>query len=120
MNSEQRHHWESYQFEVRPVHSRFIARTLSESILCNQHYAEPCFALHHASVSISGLFERRCLDHWADIRLDAEGQRVLTINGGAGKASVDRPTAKEERQSIQLNWIGRCTDHNQLPPRGKT
>src|ERR1700719_2016718 len=67
-NSEQRHHWESYQFEVRPVHSRFIARTLSESILCNQHYAEPRFALHHASVSISGLFERRCLDHWADIR----------------------------------------------------
>src|SRR6267154_4980952 len=52
---------------ARFIHASF-ARTLSESILCNQHYSEPRFALHHASVSISGLFERRCLDHWADIR----------------------------------------------------
>jgi hypothetical protein len=33
----------------------------------DQHHAEACFALHHASVSISSLFERNCLDPRADI-----------------------------------------------------
>src|ERR1700741_3427399 len=46
---------------------------------CNEHHAEPCFALHHASVSISSLFERNCLDHRADILQDAEGNGVLGI-----------------------------------------
>jgi len=45
-----------------------IARALSESISCNQHYAESSFTLHHAIVSIRGLFERHCLDFRADIR----------------------------------------------------
>jgi Zinc-binding dehydrogenase len=34
----------------------------SGSVLCNQHHAEPCFALHHASVSIGSLFERNVAD----------------------------------------------------------
>jgi hypothetical protein len=36
--------------------------------------------LHHASVTISSLLERSCLDHWPDILQDAEGNSVLAIN----------------------------------------
>jgi hypothetical protein len=36
---------------------------VSDSVRCNQHHSESCFALHHASVSISRLFQRGCLDH---------------------------------------------------------
>src|SRR5882672_2540798 len=52
----------AHQFEV----------TLSDSAFCNQHHAEPRFALHHASVGISSLFERKCLDHRADVLQNAE------------------------------------------------
>jgi hypothetical protein len=50
---------------------------LRASVLRNQNHTEPCFALHHASVSISSLFERNSLDHRADILEDAEGEGVL-------------------------------------------
>jgi len=39
-------------------------RASSDSVFCNQHHAEPCFALHHAGVTLSSLFERNCLDQW--------------------------------------------------------
>jgi hypothetical protein len=61
-----------------------IQRVLNGSILCNQHHAEPCLALHHASVSIGSLFERSCLDHRADILQDAECKGILTINRRTG------------------------------------
>src|ERR1700737_2499857 len=65
------------------LHKRtiFIAwRTLSCSAFRDQHHAEPRFPLHHAGVSISGLFEGSCLDHRADILQDAEGKDVLSID----------------------------------------
>jgi hypothetical protein len=34
---------------------------------CDQHHAEARFALHHATVRISSLLERKCLDHGSDI-----------------------------------------------------
>src|SRR5215467_8727676 len=34
-----------------------ILHTLSQSAFCDQHHAEPCFAFHHASVSIISLLE---------------------------------------------------------------
>jgi hypothetical protein len=52
----------------------------SETILCNQHHAEPCFALHHASVTISSLFERNRLDHRADVFQNPEGKGVPGID----------------------------------------
>src|SRR5258705_13645744 len=57
---------------------------LSDSVLCNQNHAEPCFAFHHAIVSIGSLFERSCLDHRADVLQDAEGKGVLGFNRRAG------------------------------------
>jgi hypothetical protein len=51
----------------------------------SEDHAEPCFALHHASVSISSLFERNCLDHRADILQNAEGKGVLAIDRRAGQ-----------------------------------
>jgi hypothetical protein len=59
--------------------------TLSDSVLSNQHHAEPCFAFHHVTVSIGSLFERSCLDHRADILQDAEGKSVLGLNRRAGE-----------------------------------
>jgi hypothetical protein len=48
-------------------------------LVSDQHYAEPCFSLHHASVGISSLFERNCLDHRPNVLEDAEGKGVLAI-----------------------------------------
>src|SRR5215467_6607183 len=67
-----------------------ILHTLSHSVFCDQHHSEPCFALHHASVSIISLLERNCLDHRADILQNAEGKRVLAINRRASQAPIDR------------------------------
>ena len=64
-------------------------RTLSNSVLRNQHHAEPCFALHHVGVGISSLFERQCFNHRVDIVQDAEGKGVLAINRRAGQTPVD-------------------------------
>ncbi len=80
--------------------SRCTLRASSGSLFCNQHHAEPCFALHHASVSVSSLLERSCLDHRADILQDAEGKRVFGIDCSAGQASVNRPPSKNKRERI--------------------
>ncbi len=97
-----------------------ILYTLSDSVLCNQHHAEPRFALHHAGVSIGSLFERKCLDHRADILKDAEGKGVLAINRRAGQAPVDGATSKNERERIQLDRVLRYTDHDEFPAGCKT
>src|SRR5262244_1785403 len=81
---------------------------------CKQHHAEPGFAFHHSSVSISGLFEGKCLDHRVDILHDAEGKSVLAINRSAGQAAVDRAPSKDERERIQLDRVLRHTYHYQL------
>jgi hypothetical protein len=82
------------QFAQRSLRFSFVLRQsrssvgrcfLRDSVLCNQHHTEPCFALHHASVSIGSVFERNCLDHRADILQDAEGKGVLGVNRRAGQ-----------------------------------
>src|SRR3984893_1721398 len=97
-----------------------ILRTLSDSVLCNQHHAEPCFALHHASVSIGSLFERNRLDHRADILQDAKGKGVLGINRRAGQAPVNRAPSKDQRESTQLHLVLRYTHHDELAASCKT
>jgi hypothetical protein len=97
-----------------------IQGALSEAGFCNQHHAEPRLALHHASVSISSLFERDGLDHRADIFQDAEGKSVLAINRGARQASVDRAPSKHERKRIQLDRVLRYTQHDELAASCKT
>src|SRR5437016_5294216 len=61
------------------LRTRWPIRISESKVLlsCDQHHAEPCFAFDHASVSISSLLERKCLDHWADVLQDAEGKGVL-------------------------------------------
>ena len=48
-------------FKVDLVLKRLLSRVR------NQHHAEARFAFHHAGISISGLFQRNCLDHRADV-----------------------------------------------------
>src|SRR5260370_5930659 len=88
---------------LRLLFSCRISCTLSDSAVRNQHHAEPCFALHHASVSIGSLFERKCLDHRTDIFQDTEGKSVLAINQRTRHAPVNRTPAKHDRERIQLN-----------------
>src|SRR2546429_5730257 len=88
--------------------------------LCNQHHAEPCFALHHASVSIGGLFERNCLDHGSDVLQDAESKCVLAVNRRPGQAPEDRAPSKDERKRIHLDRVLRYTDHDDLAAGCKT
>src|SRR4030095_9349149 len=88
--------------------------SLSNSVLCNQHHAEPRFALHHASVSISSLFHRNCLDQRADILQNAEGKGILVINRRAGQCPVDRASSKRERDRTQLDLVLRHTYHDEL------
>src|SRR5690349_10729090 len=84
------------------------------SVLRDQHDAEACFALHHATVSIRSLFERKRLDHRPDVLQDAEGEGVLAIDRRAGEASVDRSSSKDERERAQLNLVLRYTHHDEL------
>src|SRR5262245_10998356 len=49
-----------------------------DSILRNQHNAEPCFALHHAGVSLSCLFERNCLYHCRHATQRTETERCVS------------------------------------------
>src|SRR6266849_8501588 len=93
---------------------------LRGSIPGNQDHAEPRFALHHAGVSVSGLFERKRLDHRANILEDAEGKGVLVINRRACQGAVDRAAAKDERERVQLDRILRYTDHDKFPANGET
>src|ERR1700730_6567473 len=93
---------------------------LSNSVLCDQHQAELCLALHHASVSISSLFERSCLDHRADILQAAEGKSVLLLDRRAGQGAVDRASSKDERERTQLNLVRRYTHHDELAAGCKT
>src|SRR4029453_10773148 len=94
--------------------------SLSNSVLCNQHHAEPRFALHHASVSISSLFNRNCLDHRADIFQHAERKCVLALNRRASQCPVDRASSKDERDRTQLDLVLRYTDHDGLAAGCKT
>src|ERR1700676_1802592 len=97
-----------------------ICWLLRGSVLRDQDHAEARFAFHHASVTLSRLFERNCLDHRADILEDAEGESVLVINGRAGQATVDRAPSKDERERAQLNGVERHTHHDELAASGKT
>src|SRR6202035_2980071 len=83
-------------------------------------HAESCFALHHASVSISGLFKRSCLGHRANILQDAEGKRVLLIDRRARQRAVDRAASKDKRERVQLNLVRRYTHHDELAADRKT
>ena len=87
---------------------------LSDSVLCNEHHAKPCIALHHARISIGGLFERSCLDHRADVLQDAERKRVLLFNRSAGQSAVDWAASKNERESVQLDLISGHTHRDEL------
>jgi len=92
-------------------HQNFESKAL---LTCNQHHAEPCFAFDHASVSITSLFERKCLDHRTDILQDAEGQSVFVIDRRAGQRSVNRAPSKNKRHRTQLDRVLGYTHHDEL------
>jgi len=50
----------------------------------DQHHAESCFALHHASVGVCSLFKRKCLDHMTDSLQNAKGESILVIDRRPG------------------------------------
>src|SRR4029077_16340641 len=66
-----------------------LLSSLNLSFLHRQNYSEPCFALHHASVSIDSLFKRKRLDHRPNILQDAKGKGVLAFDRCARQGSVD-------------------------------
>src|ERR1700730_18235654 len=94
--------------------------TLSNSVLCKQHHPEPCFALHHASEGVRGLFERNCLDHRANILEDTEGKSVLLIYRGSGQRAVNRAPSEDERERIQLDRVLRHTNHDEFAAHCKS
>jgi len=62
-----------------------VENSRSRSFLTgDQHHAESCFALHHASVGVCSLFERKCLDHLTDSLQNAKGESVLVIDRRPG------------------------------------
>ena len=66
----------------RPTRADEIERRLMGH---GQHHAEPCLALHHASVTIGRLVKRSRFDHRANILKDAEVKSVLGIDRRAGQ-----------------------------------
>jgi hypothetical protein len=81
-----------------------VENSRSRSFLTgNQHHAEARFALHHASVGACSSFERKRLDHRADVLQNTEGKGVLVINRRAGQRVVNRAASKDERERTHLN-----------------
>jgi hypothetical protein len=77
-----------------------------DSVLCNQHHAEACFAFHHAGVSLSGLFERNYLDHRANIQLQFAGhmREVRRLTNHDVGLSVNRPDLAEVCYQIRQKF----------------
>jgi len=90
-----------------------------DSVFCNQHHAEPCFAVHHSSKSIGGPFERKCLDHRTYILQNTERKGILAINRSASQTSVDRAPSKGERERVQLDLVLRHTHDDELAANPK-
>src|SRR5258708_39424508 len=63
--------------------------TLRSSVLCDQHHAEPRFALHHSSVGIRCLFDRNCFDHRTAVLFNSEVKRCLRFNRSASEHVVN-------------------------------
>src|SRR5713101_4593768 len=55
---------------------------LRDSVLCNQHYAEPRLAAQHAIVGGSSLFEREGLDHGPNPSEGTKVERLFRFSGG--------------------------------------
>src|SRR5262249_5624866 len=85
----------------------------------DQHHAEPCFALYHASVSISSLFERNSLDHRTHILQDTELKRVLSVDRLAGQTAVNRSATEDQRYRVDWYRVWGHSNHNQLAADGK-
>ena len=98
----------------------FSPSILKPLLPCDQHHPESRFPLHHPGVSISSLFERKCLDHGSDILQNTEGKGVLAIDRRARQAPVNRAPSKDERERIQLDLVLRYTDHDELAADCKT
>src|SRR5580692_798320 len=94
--------------------------TLSNSVLCKQHHAEPCFSLHHARIGVRSLFKGSCLDHRANILEDTEGKRVLLIHRRSGQRSENRAPSEDEWERIQLDRVLRHTNHDEFAAHCKS
>src|SRR6266852_6211329 len=80
------------------------ARTRSSAILCDQHHTKAGFTIHHASVSLGSLLKRKRFDHGPHILQDAERQRVLSVDGAARQAAINRAPA----DPLNANQIARA------------
>src|SRR5580693_85970 len=71
---------------------------------CENH-AESRITRHHASIRLFRFFQRKRFDHGANFGEDAEVKGVLCLDRSSRQASNDRAATKDERNSVDWNWI---------------
>src|SRR6201998_1908166 len=76
-----------------------------------QHYAEPCFARHHAVVGFGCFLQRVNLVHGFDAGEGAKFQRVFRIHAGAGGPAGYGAAAEEQREGADDDGaVGRADE----------
>src|SRR5580658_10617478 len=85
---------------------------------CENH-AESRFTRHHASIRFFGFFQRKRFDHGANVSEDAEIKSVLGLDRSSRQASNDRAATKDERNSVDRNWITRNSNYHELSANGE-
>src|SRR5208282_2985843 len=80
-----------------------------------EDHAESRATRHHAPIRFFGLFQRKSFDHGPNVSEYAEIKSVLGLDRSSGQAADDRSASKNERNTVDRDWIARHTNYNELP-----
>src|SRR5271170_6091245 len=70
-----------------------------------EDHAESRAARHHAPIRLFGPFQRKSFDHGPNVSEYAEIKSVLGLDRSSCQASADRAATKNQRNSVDRNWI---------------
>src|ERR1700734_383059 len=84
--------------------SRFASAFASPSGHREDH-AESRATRHHAPIRFFGPFQRKSFDHGPNVSEYAEIKSVLGLDRSSCQASYDRAATKNQRNSVDRNWI---------------
>src|SRR5271170_5818012 len=70
-----------------------------------EDHAESRLTRHHAPIRFFGPFQRKSFDHGPNVSEYAEIKSVLGLDRSSCQASYDRAATKNQRHSVDRNWI---------------
>src|SRR5580693_7056617 len=79
--------------------------SVASSLGHREDHAESRVTSHHAPIRFFGPFQRKSFDHGPNISEYAEIKSVLGLDRSSCQASYDRAATKNQRDSVDRNWI---------------